>query len=78
MSIISQDLLDSLNKKEEKKPTELEKFNKEYDLVLAQIKEKKKKKTEDQKEGDASHIPGDPPDSDDKDPSDHSADHIPD
>jgi len=78
MSIISQDLLDKLNKKKPgpgADPSELEKFNKEYDAVL---KELEKKKAEEEKEGDASHIPGDPPDSDDEDPSDHSADHIPD
>lgn len=79
MSIISQDLLDRLNKKKPgpgADPSELEKFNKEYDAVLAEM-ERKKKEAEDKKEDnqDASHIPGFGPDDDDND---GSADFIPD
>ena len=96
MSKISQELLDKLNKEKPgpgSDPSELEKFNAEYNLVLAEMERRKKKKVVedtsyipgdrldsefDKDDGSADHIPGgDSPDSK-IDPDDHSADYIPD
>ena len=76
MSKISQELLDKLNKEKPgpgSDPSELEKFNAEYNLVLAEMEKRKKKKVVE----DTSYIPGDLPDNGPIDPDDHSADHIP-
>jgi len=81
MSVISQELLDKLNKRRPgpgADPTELDKFNIEYNAVLAEMEKKKKKAEEDKEDNqDASHIPGPRPDSEFKDDGDE-ASHIPD
>jgi len=80
MSIISQKTLDELNEMDRNKsklsPSELQKFNEEYDSILKKMK-KKKKDDEFNDDGNADFIPGPGPDDDDGGDEDE-ASHIPD